>query len=376
MALTQDLRFVGTLIANTLDARLAGKGIEQIHRNVALLYGMGLGRGTDLGMGKGIVPFRGGNKIRFTIVNAENPNFKWYDKFETLTATSSEEETDGFDVMRNASAMVGVDGPSLDDNRGPAQVRDITREKVDEMERTFREKLEIALMQGKVGTTGANPTRRFQPLDKAPNPLGFLIQKEFSNLDLVHEINQNTETYWQNQALNATGLTGFNQLFKAVNDVYMRTMLQGDITNPDLGLCDTFTYQTLEAMLFSTGQRWGPFGTNPNGDSVSAGFRNVQFKDMLIYASPFMPNYGTGADATGPVSLTIVPAQGVLLFLNTAFLKLYVSDRRNFSVGEPTTPYDQDAAWVKMLGRYQLVCTSRRKQGVLYNINNPAIIAP
>lgn len=373
MAKTQDLRFVGTLIANTLDARYGGKGVDQIHKNVPLLAGL-MGpnsRAVDLGMGKGIKPYRGGNKIRVTVIESENPNFKWYDKFETLLAQTSDEETDAFEVMRNASAMVGVDGPSLDENRGTAQVRDIVREKVDEMERTFREKLEIALMQGKVGTTGTNPTYRHQPLDKAPNPIGYLIQKNAAaNSDLVHELNQVTNTWWRNQVLLSTA-NSFSTFFKQLNNVYMATQLQGDVSTPDLGMCDTYVYETMEAMLFEK-QRFQPFGQS-SADGESPGFPNVKFKDTYFYASSYMPNLG--ANATAAVTLTPANTTGVAMFLNTRFIKLHVSDRRNMDVGEPREPIEQDAIWIKMLGRYQFITESRRKLGVLYGIDTTGINA-
>jgi len=378
MSMTQDLRFVTTLFANTVDARRA-KVFDQVHGNIpftAFLMGA-RSRASDMdGMGKGVVLYTGGGKFRVTVTNATNPNFKWSEGFEGINVATSEEQTDAFEVMRKATSSVGISGDEIDDNQGEHAVRRLLRQKVDVMVMSFKDQLEAALVAGKVGTTGVTPARRFQPVTKGPNPLGYLIQKEGSltgagaNLDLVHELNQGTETYWRNQAENYAGTSFWAPLRKRMHNMYNNCTAHSDTSTPDFGLCDQAFYQLYEAMMMDN-QRFGPWGKSSTAESV--GFRGLNFRDMEIFWSKNVPNYGT--TTTDSVTLAQVADQSVLFFLNSGALELHVSQRINMRVGNFLEPYDQDAIWGKMLHRTQLVTTQRRKLGVLYDIPSTAIVS-
>lgn len=379
MAQTQDLRFISTLFANTLDLR-SKKTFDQVHARIPFtwyLMNSPESRGVNMGMGKGVVPYRGGGKIRITIGNTLNPNFKWYDRHENMSVATTDEQTDGFDVMRNASATVGISGPELDDNRGELQIRDMLREKVSVMERTFKQQYEAALVQGVVGTTGSGTAnRRLQPVSKGPNCLGYLIQKEGSltgagsNADLIHEINQGTETSWRNNA-QISSATTFEDFFRELQSMYHLCGENADSELPDFGICDRFLYEAIQAMLFDK-QRFLPFGSS-SASGESPGFPSVRFMDMVIFWSGMVPNLGTLT--TDAVSLTQSSTQGVLFFLNSSALKLYVSDRRNMTASAFIEPYDQDAIYGKLLSRCQLITNERRKLGVLYDVPS-ATLAP
>lgn len=363
---TQDLRFVTTLFANTVDARQK-KVFDQVHGNIPFLAYMRSPRSRAVdrdGMGKGIRLYTGGGKFRITVINQTNPNFAWSSGFDGINTATSEEETDAFEVMRKASSSVGISGDDIDDNQGEHQLRNMLEQKVDVMVMGFQDQLEQGLVAGKVGTTGAQPTRRMQPHAKGPNPLAYLIQKDsnWANADAIHEINQNTETWWRNQIKISTG-GSYHLIRQEMFNMYNNCTAHSDTSAPDFGLCDQGFYEWYEASMIAQ-QRFPAFGSTSTEQSI--GFRGLAFHDMLIFWSANVPDYG--ANATDTVSLTQNTARGQLLFLNSGALEMYVSKRINMRVGEFIEPYDQDAIWGKMLHRVQLVTPQRRKLGVLHNI--------
>lgn len=362
---TQDLRFVTTLFANTVDARRK-KVFDQVHGNIPFLAYMRSPRSRAAdrdGMGKGVVLYRGGGKFRVTVINQTNPNFKWSAGFDGINTATTEEETDAFEVMRKASSSVGISGDDIDDNQGEHQLRNMLEQKVDVMQMGFQDQLEQGLVAGRVGTTGLQPTRRMQPHPKGPNPLAYLVQKEFSNADGIHEINQLTETWFRNQVTHAAG-SSYHLIRQEMFNTYNNCTAHSDTSTPDFGLCDQNFYEWYEASMI-TQQRWGGYTSTNTMESI--GFKGLAFHDMLIFWSKNVPDYGTLL--TDTVSLTQNSARGQLLFLNSGALEMHVSKRINMRVGEFIEPYDQDAIWGKMLHRVQLVTPQRRKLGLMFDIN-------
>lgn len=362
MASTSELRVITTLLSNTMD-QIAPKVSDQVHEARPLTWYMTrLGRGPDLGMGKGIHPYTGGAKIKFTIRNLKNPNSKWYSRYETLTVAPTEEETDGIDVMRNLSSTASISGQEVDENRGPARIREMIREKVDGLIMGLAEDYETALVQGQVGGAGAPQFQRFLPVPQGPNPLGFLIQKSFNNADLVHEVNQVNETYWRNRVLLSAPAASFAALRREQFRLYRQCARGSTPDFPDFGVSDPAYYEVTEAAM-TINQRFPPFA---RGEVQSAGFEAIMIKNMTLFSSDFFPNFG--ATAADTVSLVQNEASAGALFLNTRAYELWVSDRVNMQMSAWIEPYNQDAIHGKMLHRVQAVVRERRKLGLHHNV--------
>jgi hypothetical protein len=372
---TQDLRYITSLFAATIDERRRTV-YNNVNKNVPLLAYMGsaLSRGKDPdGMGKGVRLYRGGGKIRFTVRLGTNPNGKWMAPYENYNTNTTDEDTDAFEEMKKYGSSAQISLEERDDNQGRFAIRDLIQRKVDGMEQDFKEAVEQSLMAGRV--TGAGTALyRSVPNVNGPNPLGYLIQKNPSaNADAVHEIDQQAEPLWQNQALNMTSDIAvssgtYADFRRAMARMYNQTMAFSDTSNPDFGICDQYFHEFFESTLVPV-QRLGPFGSTSVSESL--GIRGLAYKDMIIFWSQDMLNYGT--TTTDPVSTTQDETEAGCYFLNSGALELRVSAMINMRVGVFREPVDQDAVYGKMAHRTQLITTQRRKLGIVYALDTTSV---
>ncbi len=330
---------------------------DNVHNHIVLSwYLRNKGKGRDRGAGKGIRLQNGGAKIRIPVVIDKNNNTKWYSRYEALTVNPTDEITNGIDVMRQLGQTVGISGDELDSNRGDAAKFDLLREKVDIAEMGAAEILESALVQGVASGT------RFiaQAGGKGVLPLGYLIQKDFTNADLIHEIPQVTETDWRNRVVVSAAAAPFATFRKEMNNLYNTTSLGSSQDTVDLILADQNYHEFYEGIL-TINQRY-PYDAFESDNAPSAGFRALRFKNAVVMFSQFVPNYGnTAGDA---VSTTQLNTQATAFFLNTRWYELVVSSKVNFAIDPFVVPYDQDAMWSKILWRGQASVMQRRKQGL------------
>ncbi len=371
----QDNRFITTLFANTLDARRK-KAFNNVTKNIPFLAYMGSKRSrarNNDDMGKGVVLYTGGGKIRITLSFGKNPNIKWMAPYENFDVATSEEDTDAFEVMRKLGGSVQISGEDIDDNQGIHQIRSLVRRKADRLEQDFKEVLEQAFMAGRLTGTG-DQLRRTSPILNGPNPLGFLIQKSGSltaNNDLIHEVGQVDQPLWVNQDMlgsAAAGVATYADFRRKFARVYNNTMPFSDTTPPDFGISDQFFYEFYESTLIPL-QRFGPYGDS--GTEESIGFRGLAYKEMLIFWSRDMVGYG--GDANDDVSLTANENEAAVMLLNSGAIEQHVSRRVNMRMSDFETPVDQDAIYGKFLHRTQLITPQRRKLGVYYGIDTENI---
>lgn len=362
MASTSETRVYSALFSTTLDDHRP-ELVDQVHSAIPLLWYMkNKGRGRNRGSGRGIRLQNGGARIKIPVIHAKNANTKSYSKFENLDVNATDEITIGIEDMRQLATTVGISGEEMDQNQGIAAKRDLLRDKIDIAEIGLTEEIERQLMQGEVGTTGANPTFRHVAgnNNKDLNPLGYLIQKEFSNLDGVHSIDQNAETWWRNQTKLATAGSPITiaNLRKDLFNLY-NTCSKGSTNDaPDLVISNQELFEYYEAQL-SDQQRYGNYGDEA---AASAGFETMSLKGALWFWSDFMP--GMGATLGDAVDLTSTAAESCAFFINTRWLELVVSARVNMVSTPFVEPYDQDAIWSKILFRGQMTLKQRRKFGV------------
>jgi hypothetical protein len=334
---------------------------DQVHDHLVLTWFLkNQGRGVDRGGGKGIRFQQGGAKVRIPVVLEKNQNGKWYAKYENMNVNPTDEITNGIDVLRNLSITIGISGEELDQNRGDAAKFDLLREKTTIGYMTMAEMLEMALVQG----TASGVRMIANAGGKACLPLGFLIQKAFASEE-IHEINQNTETDWQNKVAESSA-ADWPELKKEMLNLYNQCSMGNTQDGPDFILADQNYYEVYENMLMVQ-QRYNYDGFRQDPEAT-AGFRGLQFKDASMYFSKFVPNLGVNAAAS--CSTTQAAATAVAFYINTRWLELVISSKVNFVLHPFEVPYDQDAMWAKLLFRGQMTMLQRRKHGVHYNVNS------
>lgn len=364
MASTSETRVYSTLFTTTLDD-YRPQLVDQIHKSIPLLFFVTqMGRGRDRGAGRGIRFQTGGAKIKIPVIWAKNNNVKAYSKFETLKVEATDEETVGIDVLRNIAQTVGISGEEMDQNDGLPQMRDMLRDKVDVAEMSLKEEIERMLVQGT-----ANATARMiaGTGGKEINPLAFLLQKDFSVTDSIHEIPQATETWWRNKTLVSGTPATFLAFWDEMNELYMDCAKGSGTEPPDLVLCQEEYYRAYERGIVAA-QRYEAYSKE---GVTSAGVRGLNFKGAVVFWSEVFPDLGnTGSDA---MSTTTVSTEAGAMFINTRFYELVISAKRNFAIRPFVEPYDQDALWAKILTRIQQTVTQRRKHGLHIGVDTTAI---
>lgn len=189
------------------------------------------------------------------------------------------------------------------------------------------------------------------PLDNTSDPLSFvglqsLVADDPTLSVSVHGIPQDSNTWWQNQTKDMTGLS-----FAVNGHAEMRTMLNNTSNNirndtPNIILSGQTPYEFYEDTVVEQKR----IVNKKLGD---AGFENIQFKGVPMIWSPSV-------------------AATRMYFLNTRFLKFKFDPSMNFDMTEWKAIPDQvndRAAQIILAGN--LMTSRRRVHGVLHTIDTP-----
>lgn len=349
MSVTALLRQYTTALTLTNDAMYPGL-IDQVHREVPYLWYM-----SNRGKAGGLKFENGGTQLTFDIINAKNNNTTAYYGFQSLTPAGTEEITKGLEPWKSNAQMVSVHLDEILENYGEEGIIKIAPAKYQVALMSMYGEIHRQLVQGVVGTTGAAATRRFQPASSNELlPLGFLIQKEFTNVDLIHQINQNTETYFQNQ-VNVSAATTFAGFRAEMRDINHDCSFGSTLDAPDLGLCTQDYYQLIEA------------ATDDRRRYVDETTANVAFEHVVLGPTMYiidhmLPDFGdTNADA---VTLTPAAARAACVLLNTNWIEIVVHEMAYFTPTPWVEAINQTAIHSKIIFKACHRVTQRRKHGL------------
>jgi hypothetical protein len=107
--------------------------------------------------------------------------------------------------------------------------------------------------------------------------------------------------------------------------------------------------------------------------ATSMGFQSLMFNQATCMWSEFVPNFGQ--NTTDAVTTTSGPTAAAAFFLNTRWLEIITHTDCNFITSDFEEPVDQAAAHAKLLYFGNLITTQRRKLGLHYGVDTPAIVA-
>jgi len=345
--------------------------IDQVHREVPYLWWM-----SNRARAGGLMFERGGTKLKFDIVHAENTNRTAYYGFDNLTPADTDEVTAGFENWVSNATMVAISLDDILENYGPEGMMKIAPVKYQIALMGLTGDIHRQLVQGVVGTAGAAPGDRCVAGTSATGrtellPLSFLIQKTtgagtniYSNLDDIHSIRQPTtgpagQAFWYNQSLLSTRSGSFAG-FRAEMRNITHMCSQGSTNDaPDLGLCDQFYYELIEAAVDAQRQ----YMDVPTTDM---GFDNIKLGPTTFLIDQRVPNWGANAAA----DMTLTPAIGNCgaFYLNTNWLQLVVHELAYFQPTPWVETIDQTAIYSKITLKASHRITQRRKHGVHYAV--------
>ena len=351
MSLTSLTRQYTTLLTATND-NMYPDIVDQVHNGVAYLWYMA----NRARPGGGIVFESGGTQLKFPIVQARNTNSKAYYGYDTLNPTPQDEITAGFEPWKSNAQMVAISMDEILENMGPEGIIKILPAKYQVALMSMYQDVHRQLVQGVVGTTDTNPTRRFEAGPKELLPLGFLVQKQFTDPDdNVHSLNQGTETYWRNQRLESTAAT-FADFRRECRSIIHNCSFGSTLDGPDLGLCTQAYFELLEASSDTLMRRY------VDDTMADLAFEHIRTGQTTYIMDPVLPDFGdTTLDA---VTLTAVTARAACVYLNTNWIQLVVHESAYFTPTPWVEAINQTAIFSKMILKASHRTTQRRKLGL------------
>lgn len=309
------------LITTTIQAR-RGELADNVTKHAALLM-----RLEEKG---NIDPLDGGDVILEELQYAENGNADWYSGADTLqVAAQSVISAASFDWKQLAAAIT-ITGDEKLKNSGKAATIRLLDARIDNAEKTLRNRLTASLYSDGTGSGG----------------------KELTGLDLVAPADPTTGTYggidrstvigtfWRSKVYDPSTTPTATTIMGYFNTLWNNLVRGTDV--PDIIPLGATLYGTFEAAQQSL-QRFS------DGKLAQAGFQTIKYKN----ADVVLENYGLGA------------TEG--FFLNTNYLKLRPHKQRNMIVigdgGGKRMPVNQDVEVVIIGWMGNLTCMNASLQG-------------
>jgi len=257
--------------------------------------------------------------------------FEGYDELQT-------EPTEGIApatfLLKKYQVPVVISRDHETDNMGETRVIDLLEAKVKQAEISFKEQLNYDLINN--GYAGATATLG----TATPNPL-----RVTGILDFLQDTNQarayggiasSTNTWWQNYFADGSAAT----IVADMRTAYLTTSRGSDA--PDLILAAQDAYSTYEGALVDS-QRY------VNTLAADAGFESLMFHGTTVLFDRDVPD-------------------DTMFFLNSNYLNLVV----HRAVDMTPTPFreaeKQWARFSRIMWKGELVCSNRKRQGLLYGL--------
>lgn len=267
-------------------------------------------------------------------------------------------------------------------NQGREAIFNLLQVKKDQATATAKEMLSSAVLIGKLssGATGnlnqfVRATGRIDPSAQGPYPLPALVDASPARSVTIGEVNGATETWWQNKALAATATTlaGLRQNMLRIYQQCSR----GVGGEPDIVLSDELSWQVYYNGL-ETKERY--IVADQRTIDVLGGSRDsmIMYRNAVTIWDEYVPDVGT-TTATPENYFTDEEigtylqsgTHGTMFFLNSNTFEYVVHPQADWTMTPFLSPVNQpDSSTAAMLWMGQMVINSRRKNGVLYDIDN------
>ena len=299
----------------------------------------------------------GGERIQVALQYGTNSTVKSYSGYELLDTTPQDNVTSAFYPWKQIAGSVSISRKEERQNSGEAQILDLFRQKVRELELSMSETLSSQVLAAVPASDLESNTGNS---GKDLLPISLLATDDGAGT--VGGIAAGTETWWKNQFLDMDGASydttveqrqGFRTLYN--------NCTKGPGGGPDLALCDQSTFENYEAGLDEKTRF-------TDTTMANLGFDNIRLKGSMLFWDEVVP---TGIDSGGLGSTTY---DGTLYFLNSSFLELCVDVNTDLITSPFIRPENQDARTAQVLFMGELTTSNRRKQGVAFDIKTDPTI--
>ena len=288
--------------------------------------------------GGALVTDNGGKEIQADVLYAGN-SAQYFSGYDVLNTDAVDGITAAFYPFRYAAVPITINFTEEQENRKREAAMSLLEAKTRQSMLTLRDQINSSLYSAQTGKA----------------PLGFqdiIADAPASSPTTLGGITISGNSWWQNKANNATADTSFTTI---VNTNFYEGMVRMSTTWNDVS-----EGNEQPTNIFTTNSIYADFEEIFEG----TGYQRLSGKD-----SP-------GVDGRLP-SFRGIPVQydrdcgtGRMYFLNTNYLKMHMQSGMNFSKTPFRENSNQLAKVAFIVVGLQIVTNNRRRQGVIYNLND------
>lgn len=308
----------------------------------------------------------GGERISVALMHAQNSTADIYSGYGTVDTTPQDGITTAYFDWSQLAASISINRLEERKNSGRSRILSLLEAKTKQADASIRELLNNCLVAGRITASAASGRflARVGRLDSGasgPLPLGAVIDANASRSVSIGNINGSTYSFWRNQATSST-LTTWAGYFREMSQVY-NNCSKGIGGPPDLMLGDQRAWE-----IYWNGLRNQERYVIDNQKTIDilGGSDALKFRGATFIWDEVVPDVETNAevvDAIGTVSASNI------WYINSETLEWVVDSMTDFITTPFLQPVGQDARVAMILWMGALTCNNRRKNGVLYGID-------
>ena len=294
--------------------------------------------------------------LMYALQNADS-----YDGYDELSTIPVDGITDAIYQWRQCAAAVVYSMREIKQNK--QKIVDLVKSRIMQAELGLQEYFAQALLWGSVNSGGSLTSAMTSLVNGSASidPLPLHIHFTPTSSVSIGNINQNTNTWWQNKSFNATSgtpsATGYDNFMLCFDHAFNNTSL-GTGGRVNLVLTDEITYELLVHAIW---QKYRQVKTNENYP-----FENTLYKNATITMDDKVPDVYTGVSSAA--------TYGTAYMINSRFFKLRYDEDSDFEMLKNENgqtfqkPVNGDSRVGHIAWMGNLTSNNRRKQGVLGQI--------
>ena len=292
-----------------------------------------------------------------------------YDGYDELSTVPVDGITDCIYQWRQVAAAIAYSMKEVKQNK--QKLVDLVKSRIKQAELGLQEMFSQMLMWGSASQTGGSLLTPYtSPINGSLGiePLWEFMTNTITANTSIGNINQSTNTWWQNKYLACTATTYDGHLLQ-FDQIFTRCGL-GTGGKPKLVLCDEVTYELTVHAMFQK-YRW----TESKVDEAYP-FENILFKGAHIVMDDKVPDLKNSIIPTlsGGAGAASSLTNGTAAFINPKFMKMIFEEDSDFKMLEDDSgktmfkPVNGDSRVGHVAWMGNLTADNRRKLGVMDTI--------
>jgi len=274
-----------------------------------------------------------GNKVLQPVEYAKNASSGFYTGYDVMDTAPTETFTDAEYEWKQMYATISISGREEALNDGAERVIDLLEAKVKNAEKSMKDTFGTTLYGTQAGT--GSDFVGLQHMISSARSMGGIDTSggnyTWWNAGVVKALSNN------NSYANVTDSSNTHYIQKLLRETVSALTIDG--TRPSMIVTTPVVLDAYEETLVAQKR----FGASA-GSEADAGFRNLTFRDIPIFADDHCP-------------------AGMMFFLNEDYIQFRHHRKRNFTFEPFQKPINQDARVAKILWLGALTCSAPRYMG-------------